>query len=238
MKYFFAKGYSIVNEVSKGSKKWDALFNDGVKNFFDRYNQFIQIHIYAKNDHLYHQWSSYITTKIRFLITSLDNIPGVEIHPYGNIFKDENYSGKMYVGVRSFVKGNIIDYSSVVQEFIMQVGRREGCGIEVGEFKGFDHVATAAAGGGGGGGGGNSSSNSNSNGGKKKKKSRNNRGRVGLAGEQGRGEQGRENEKPNVAAVTTGATEKSSKEQGRPLDENAKVRDSIMTPTKKTKRER
>jgi poly(A) polymerase len=101
----FKRGQDICAGV--GSRVWEIesyqeLFKP--TDIFLDHKDFIQVLAWAATEDDFHKWSGWVESKMRFLISGIDNAPGVSAYPFPNAFKhnvnSENpYCVAFYIGL-------------------------------------------------------------------------------------------------------------------------------------------
>jgi poly(A) polymerase len=85
---------SIVAQRVWAKDNFKELFKP--TDIFLDHKDFIQVLVWAANEEDFHKWSGWIESKMRFLITGIDNSPGVTAYPFPNAFNHEGHSESQY----------------------------------------------------------------------------------------------------------------------------------------------
>ncbi|XP_015757279.1 PREDICTED: poly(A) polymerase type 3-like [Acropora digitifera] len=124
MKEEFDRGLNVTSDALIGKSTWDALFEP--PNFFSKYKHYIVLSALSNCEEDHHEWIGLVESKIRILISNLENVPFVSLaHVKAQSFPPlepdkSSQITRWFIGLQFEKKGteNVnIDLTGVIQMF-------------------------------------------------------------------------------------------------------------------------
>ena len=96
MRQNFKKSYDVIQEIFQGKANWSKLFVP--YNFYNEFEDFIEINIVAKEDDIFNSWYLFVQSKLRYLHSSyLDQSPmQFLVYPHPKAIRKEKFKGFRY----------------------------------------------------------------------------------------------------------------------------------------------
>ncbi|XP_044169977.1 poly(A) polymerase alpha-like, partial [Acropora millepora] len=148
MKEEFDRGLKVTSDALIGKSTWDALFEP--PNFFSKYKHYIVLSALSNCEEDHHEWIGLVESKIRILISNLENAPFVSLaHVKAQSFPPlepdkSSQITRWFIGLQFEKTENVkIDLTGVIQVFTNTVHNqavtakmfREGMKIEAKHVK-------------------------------------------------------------------------------------------------------
>eukprot|EP01132_Coremiostelium_polycephalum_P010392 gene10392-12763_t len=110
LKAEFARGAEITRKIEKNEETWLKLLEKG--DFFTRYRFYLQIDCTSANEEEHRKWEGWIESKLRFLISNLENTPNMKhAVPYPKNFENKTNNNPNQI-CTSFFMGLTFNFSS------------------------------------------------------------------------------------------------------------------------------
>eukprot|EP01125_Pyxidicula_operculata_P010765 TRINITY_DN3542_c0_g1_i1.p1 TRINITY_DN3542_c0_g1~~TRINITY_DN3542_c0_g1_i1.p1 ORF type:complete len:449 (+),score=104.66 TRINITY_DN3542_c0_g1_i1:576-1922(+) len=96
------RGEEITKAIESNNMKWEDLFEK--LKFWEKYTHYLKVECLAKTEAEFRKWSGYVESKVRHIISKLEDTPGVELvhpHPSGISFKSEKqpFAEAFFLGI-------------------------------------------------------------------------------------------------------------------------------------------
>jgi poly(A) polymerase len=130
LKEEFQRAEAISRNLDLRLSDWEDLFEP--TDFFDKYQNYVQVEISASNEDDYHLWLGWTESRLRLLILALEQPPMLQCRPHGDLMSPQPNRCSYFMGLIFEPGVNSYDISASVQEFLLKVhtGRRLSCLLE------------------------------------------------------------------------------------------------------------
>lgn len=111
------RGHELITQIFEGKAQWNDLFQPA--EFFDDYNHFIVIKSCATSPQDLAEWSGFIQSRLRLLVSGAESCPEISIaHPLEKRYPAGERSSLSFMGMKFKTTKGSVDLTKIVSTFV------------------------------------------------------------------------------------------------------------------------